>query len=885
MSDVPATSRRAWHACPPEQVVGELETSLEQGLTPVLVRTRLERDGPNEIEAARERSVLQVVGTQFRDVMTLVLVAAAVVSGVVGDLQDAVAILVIVVLNAGIGAAQELRAARAIAALKRMSEPESSVLRDGAWTRSPARGLVLGDVVRLEAGDVAPADLRLVESVDLDVDEAPLTGESVPIHKDAQSALEEDAPVADRVTLAHCGTAVTRGRGTGVVVATGQRTELGRIAQLLEGAGTPRTPLQVRLARFGLHLSIASLAICALVFAAGIARGESAALMFLTAVSLAVAAIPEALPAVVTVALALGARKMAGRNALVRRLPAVETLGSVTVICSDKTGTLTQNRMHVDALWAAGERLDRLPATPAPDTRWDLVTRALALNNDATFDASTKRASGEPTEAALLEAAAATGRDLSALASAAPRIGEVAFEGGRRRMTTLHPDGSGALAFVKGAPETVLERCTGSLDKASWGGRERETVLSQAEELAAEGYRVLAVAAKRFETRPSRWTADELESELSFLALVALIDPPRPEAAQSIRVCQEAGIRPVMITGDHPGTARAIAHRLGIAGEDATVLTGDDLQALAPGQLEQEVDNASVFARVSPEQKIDIVRALQRRGEFVAMTGDGVNDAPALQRAEIGVAMGVTGTEVAREAADMTLLDDNFATIVSAVREGRRVFDNIRKFVRYTMTSNSGEVWTLFLAPLLGLPVPLLPIQILWINLVTDGLPGLALSVESEEEGLMRRPPRPPRESLFARGLWQHVLLIGLLIAGLSIGAQAWAYGRGSESWQSMVFTVLTLSQLVHALAIRSESQSLFRRGLASNPWLAGAVLITVGLQLAVVYVPFLQPVFHTTALSSLELGVCFGLALVVLVAVEIEKLLVRRVALYGTAG
>jgi Ca2+-transporting ATPase len=501
----------------------------------------------------------------------------------------------------------------------------------------------------------------------------------------------------------------------------------------------------------------------------------------------------------------------------------------------------------------------------------------MAQNNDARVDASTKRAVGDPTETALLECAAAGGYDVARLEARTPRVGEVAFQGERRRMTTLHASGEGGLVFVKGAPETVLSRCSGALQGQEGVPLDAATVLARAEELAAEGNRVLAFAHRRLDAVPTRWSAAEIEQDLTFLGLVALLDPPREEAPAAIAECLSAGIRPIMITGDHPGTARAIAARIGIGSDRPGVLTGRDLERMNPADLERRVAEVDVYARVSPEQKIDIVRALQTRGEFVAMTGDGVNDAPALKRAEIGVAMGRSGTEVAREAADMTLLDDDFATIVAAIREGRRVFDNIRKFVKYTMTSNAGEIGTLFLAPFLGLPLPLLPIHILWINLVTDGLPGLALSSEPEEGGLMRRPPRPPNESLFAHGLGRHIVWVGLLIAGLSIGAQAWSYHAGSRTWQSVVFTTLTLCQLVHALAIRSERTSLFALGLRSNLPLLGAVLSTVALQLAVLYLPWLQAVFHTTALPPAELAVCFLLPLVVLAAVEVEKLLARR--------
>lgn len=863
------------HARPPEDALERLGADPSSGLAELEARARLERDGPNQIERARRRGLLRVLAAQFRDFMIGVLLVAAVVSGALGDERDAIAIVAIVVLNAVVGATQEVRAERAVEALRELAEASARVLRGGSWGEVPAAALVLGDIVALEAGDVVPADLRLVDAADLHVDESPLTGESVPVEKDACVLVEPDAALGDRAGSAHRGTRVTSGRGTGVVVATGMSTQIGRVAELLESTEATRTPLQRRLARFGLQLTIAVLALCALVFTAGIARGEPPVLMFLTAVSLAVAAIPEALPAVVTLSLALGARRMTDRNALVRHLPAVETLGSVTVICSDKTGTLTRNRMHVERLWTDGEERSELPRAAAEDGVWAHLGRALGLNNDAELAAHGGEAHGDPTELALLEAASSAGRDPVALRRAHPRLGEVAFDGERRRMTTLHPDGEGAIAYVKGAPEVVVPLCTGALRDRAVVGLDPERVLARAEELADAGHRVLAFAHRRLTTVPEPACGGALESDLVLLGLVALLDPPREAAAEAIATCRRAGIRPVMITGDHPGTARAIARRIGIEADE--VITGPELDRLDPAERIERVGRTAVFARVSPEQKIAIVRALQERGELVAMTGDGVNDAPALERAEIGVAMGRSGTEVAREAADMTLLDDDFATIVAAVREGRRVFDNLRKFVKYTMTSNSGEIWTLSLAPLFGLPLPLLPVQILWINLVTDGLPGLALSAEPSEPGSMDRPPRPPEESLFAHGTWQHALWVGLLIAGLSIGAQAWAHGAGSERWQTVVFTVLTFGQLAHALGIRSEREPLLRRGARRGLALPGAVLLTLAMHLAIVYVPALQPVFHTSALGVVELLVCCALPLVVLAAVELEKLVLRR--------
>jgi Ca2+-transporting ATPase len=757
-----------------------------------------------------------------------------------------------------------------------MAAPMALCIRAAAPVQVRSGDLVPGDVVLLQAGNVVPADLRLVEVADLEVDEAALTGESAAVLKTTAPLREESVPLGDYTNLAFKGTQVNRGRGVGLVIATGMATELGRIAALLHTTEEGKTPLQRRLAAFGKRLALAVLAICAVVFAVGLLRGEPLVLMFLTAISLAVAAIPEALPAVVSITLALGARRMTRHRALVRNLPAVETLGSVTFICSDKTGTLTQNQMHVDRLFAGERELDSLPSGGGELER--RLAQAMALSNDA--ELRDGEIAGEPTEVALCQAARIAGYDKKRLAHSLPRIAELAFDSDRKRMTTLHREGDAVIGFTKGAPELVLPLCERALGTAGEQSVDAAAMLQRAEALAARGYRVLVLAMRHFATPPEQVTVGEIERHLTFLALVALIDPPRDEVPAAVAECRRAGITPVMITGDHPATAETIAHRLGFdpRGE---VLDGVALAQLDDDQLLDKVRRVSVYARVSPEQKIRIVAALQRAGQFCAMTGDGVNDAPALKRADIGIAMGQKGTDVAREAADLVLLDDNFATIVTAVREGRRIFDNIRKFIKYTMTSNAGEIWTLFLAPFLGLPVPLLPIHILWINLVTDGLPGLALAAERTEPGTMQRPPRAPDESVFAHGMWQHIVWVGLLIGGVSLLAQAWAFERAPDQWQTMVFTVLTFAQLAHVLVIRSERAPLFGPGFFKNRALLASLLLTVALQLALIYVPLLNEVFKTAALGGRELALCFALPLVVLLAVETEKLLVRRGLLY----
>jgi Ca2+-transporting ATPase len=871
-------SQADWYSIAADEVLRQLEATAE-GLTSPEAQRRLSEHGPNAIPETRHRTLAAMLLAQFTDSMILVLLAAALISGFIGEPLDTIAILVIVLLNAIIGTVQEFRAERAVAALREIAAPEANVLRDGKAVSVPATEVVPGDVVLLEAGNVVPADLRLLEVEELQADESALTGESTTVDKQTGQLNETDVPLGDRFNLAFKSSLITRGRAVGVAIATGLETEIGRIAELLRGEAGVKTPLQVRLARFGRYLALAVMAICAVVFVSGLLQGHPVLLMFLTAVSLAVAAIPEALPAVVTVSLALGARKLIRDNALVRNLPAVETLGSVTYICADKTGTLTRNRMTVERVVAAGERRESLPETDA-GTPWSELGRALALSNDVAEKDG--QPAGDPTELALFEAARGAGFDKVALEETLPRLAAIPFDSERKQMTTLHRSDKGVVAYSKGAPEQLLRQCRDALGDAGVIPFDHDEVLGDAGQLAGEGYRVLALATREFAGEPDNLEPATVERELTFLGLVALIDPPRPEAYQAVKDCLTAGITPVMITGDHPGTARAIARRLGIMDDDDTVLTGSELAKLSDAAFARIVESVRVYARVSPEQKLRIVKALQRKGEFVAMTGDGVNDAPALKRAGIGVAMGKKGTDVAREAADMVLLDDDFATIVRAVRDGRRIFDNIRKFIKDTMSSNSGEIWTLFLAPFLGLPIPLLPIHILWINLVTDGLPGLAFTAEPTEPGTMHRPPRPPDESIFAHGMWQHILWVGLFVGGISIASLAWAISRDVTYWQTVVFTVLTVSQLFHSLAVRSETASLWTIGLFSNLPMLGAVLLTLLLQMAVIYVPALNPVFHTQPLPLFDLAVCLALSSLVLFVVEIEKWLMRRKLIYG---
>jgi Ca2+-transporting ATPase len=871
-----------------DTAVREYRTDVRAGLTADEVTARRLRFGPNELAGRDNVGAWRLFGAQFANTMILVLAAAAVITAFVGDLKDTVVIGAIIVVNAVVGFVQEYRAEQAVAALRRLAAEGATVVRDGALERVAATALVPGDVVVLAAGDVVPADLRLVDVQALRVDEATLTGESEQVVK-APDALAAGAPalVGERYNMAFKGTAVTYGRGTGIVVATGMATELGRIALLLQAHGQPLTPLQRRLAGLGRWLAGAAIVVCMVVFATGVARGEPVDEMFLTAVSLAVAAIPEGLPAVVTVALALGARRMADRRAVVRRLPAVETLGSVTVICSDKTGTLTENRMVVERVWTpAGEYTvtgdgyapsgQFIGGDFATDERLAALVRIAAACNDAVLrppEQSGGRWSvqGDPTEGALLALAGKAGVDRATVERALPRCGEVAFDGARRRMTTIHTEGDGLWIATKGAVE-ALGPLLGGTDPAAVAA-----AIEVAERWADDGLRVMALADRHIGRSTGGGDGDvDLEAELRLAGVVAITDPPRREVRQAIADCLAAGVAPVMITGDHVRTAAAIARRLGMPSGPESTLTGAELDALDDDDFAERVAGVSIYARTTPEQKLRIVEAWKRRGAVVAMTGDGVNDAPALRRADIGVAMGVSGSDVSKEAADIVLADDNFATVVHAVEEGRRIYDNIRRFVRYLLTTNSGEVWVMFLGPLLGLPVPLLPVQILWINLVTDGLPAIALGLERAESDTMRRPPRRPSESIFAGGLWQHALWVGLLMAAVVLPIQAAARAAGWH-WSTMVFCTLAFLQLGHALAVRSERRSFFSLGARSNPWLLMAVVGTLAVQLSFVYVPALHGVFGTAALGPMELAVVAVASCTVFGAVEIEKWLRRR--------
>lgn len=889
---------KPWFYLETDEVLKALEATRE-GLSVSEAERRLKRDGPNILVEEDRSRIGPILLRQFTDVMILILFAAAAIAGWMGDFTDAVMILIIVGLNASLGFTQEYRAERALGALRKLEQLLVVVRRGGAFLEVPSQSLVPGDLMALNEGQRIPADGRLIETVQLRMNESHLTGESAAIAKHSRALHKKDLPVGDRLNMVFMGTAVLAGHAWAVVTETGMKTELGKIARLLQTVEDRKTPLQLRLAYLGKWLAAAAVAMTGLIFIAGLWRGEPIETMLLTAISLAVAVIPEGLPAVVTIVLALGAQAMVRRSALIRKLPAVETLGSVTTICSDKTGTLTQNVMSVEMVFFEGrlvnitgdgyapegnflEKGERLDPKGEPALLQLLRAGALCTNARLQEGETHWTVLGDPTEGALLSAAAKADLLKDRVEADYARVAEIPFDSNRKLMTTIHRDPSGRIwAFSKGSIEEILRRSV-SLDEKGTiiplSRHRHDEIMRMNRELAADGVRVLACAMRGLDTVPSEENLNDAENELAFLGLFGMMDPPRPEVLTAVADCRGAGIRPVMITGDHRVTAEAIATRLGIKGPKDRVLSGEDLEPLSAEELEPLIPSVSVYARVSPEQKVKIVRAFKRRGEIVAMTGDGVNDAPALRMADIGVAMGKGGTDVAREAADMVLLDDNFATIVSAVREGRVIYDNIRKFTRYMLSTNFGEIMTMFFAILFGLPLPLLPIQILWINLVTDGLPALALGVEPSERDVMRRPSRRPDESLFAGGLGAHIIWVGLLMGLGTIAVFAWLHQNGDlVHARTVAFFTLTMFQMFHVMAIRSERDYLWRIGMFSNPQMAGAVALTVALQFIITYSPVLQPIFHTAALTVGELALCIAVALTVYLAVEGEKWIRHR--------
>lgn len=857
-----------WYKLSTDEVLQSL-ASCRDGLTAAEAAERLARYGTNELTEKKRRTSLVMFLGQFNDFLIIVLLAAAVMAGLAGSPKDAIVILTVVVLNAVIGFIQEHKAEKAMAALKQMAAPSATVIRGGETTQIGAAFLVPGDIVLLDAGRVVPADLRLLEAAQLQVEEAALTGESVAVEKNTDAILLEGSlPLGDRKNMTYNGTIVVGGRGIGVVVATSMETEIGKIATMLQDEEEVKTPLQKRLAQFAKKLAGVILLISGIVFTMGVLRGEDVVTMFLTGISLAVAAIPEALPAVITITLALGAKKMVRQNALVRKLAAVETLGSVTFICSDKTGTLTLNRMEVEVVYSGGTLV-----SDGEEINCKLLLQAMALSNDAQ-NSSGEKIFGDPTEVALYNFAGKHGFHKKELEQHYPRSGELPFDSERKAMTTFHRASDGQyLSFTKGAVEMLVEKCGMMLTADGQQSFDRAEVLQVASQMAASGLRVLALAMRHWPEQPENLQPAEVESNLILLGLVGIMDPPREEAKEAVAMCRTAGIVPVMITGDHPLTAEVIARRLGIlSDESAAVVTGSELEKMSMAEFADRVEQIRVYARVAPEQKLKIVKALQEKNQFVAMTGDGVNDAPAIKRADIGIAMGITGTDVTKEASAIILLDDNFATIVKAVREGRRIYNNILKFIKYSMTANAGTIVAIFFAPLFGMPLPMLPIQILWLNMLTDSLPGLALAGEPAEKDVMHKPPRNPQEGVFASGRGLYIARFGLFVGCAALFLQAYA-SNGGMAWQTMVFTFLVLNRMGVALAVRSDYFSLWQMGLFSNKAIIAAVALVFILQLAAVYLPFFNYIFNTEPLSLEELGLVLLLSPITLLAVEAEKL------------
>ena len=894
-----------WHRLPVEDVVARLESS-EAGLAESDAARRLMERGANELVDRGSKSPFAILWEQLTAVMVLILVAASALSLALGKVLEASAILAIVLLFALLGFFQEYRAEKAIAALRRLAVPVVRVRRDGAVKEVTARELVTGDIVLLEAGAIVPADLRLIEAASLRIEEAALTGESEPVEKGTGVIGGRETALGDRTNLAYMGTQVAYGRGAGVVTATGMATQLGRIATLLQSVKHEATPLQERLDSIGKLLALAGVVVAVILVGIGLLAGETVSSALLTAVSVAVAVIPEGLPAVVTFTLALGAQRMLRRQALIRKLPAVETLGSVTVICSDKTGTLTQNRMTVTVVDVPGRRIEvgREVSPFEADEQIGLVLLAGALCNDAEVQpgADGERIIGDPTEGALLAAALRFGVDAHAARAGYPRLAELPFDSSRKRMTTVHrPTGTtaglpsipaallaGAPRFgvVKGAVDGLLDVSTSVWREGSvqpLGRAERAAIEDANNRLAGDGIRVLGIA---FRAVDDRTPLEEIESELTFVGLVGMIDPPRPEVKAAVAVCAAAGIRPVMITGDHPLTASAIARELGISTTGA-VVTGIDIGGMDDRALSRAVRTTSVFARVSPEHKLRIVAALQEQGEVVAMTGDGVNDAPALKKAQIGVAMGITGTDVSKEASDMVLRDDNFATIVAAVEEGRVIYDNLRRFVVFAVSGNIGKVIVMLLWPALflaaGMDVgadaaaALLPLQLLWLNLMTDGLLGLSMGAEAAEKDVMRRPPHAPGDGIFSGGLGLRTVAVGGLIGALALTVGFVYFRMDRPEWQTMMFTTLAFLQVFQAIALRSHTESILRISLFGNRVMVAIVALVVALQLAVLYIPPVAGGFlKVEPLGVLDLLIAAGVGSLTLIGIEVEKLIKR---------
>lgn len=932
----PASLQNPWHTLTREQAVETLGVNVDTGLTSDQAAQRLLQYGSNELEEKALTSPWAILWEQITNPLVLLLIFAAVISAFLGKVDSVIAIMAIVIINAVLGVVQEYRAEQAMAALKKMAAPLVRVRRDGRVLDIESRDLVPGDVILLEAGSIIPADSRLWENANLRVQEASLTGESQPVDKRINPIAEANVPLGDRSNMLYMGTSVTYGRGVAVVAQTGMKTELGRIAELIQTVDTEKTPLQRRMDELGSTLLKASLVVMILAFIVGILDGQpiipdstrpDQESVLLNAVAIAVAVVPEGLPAVVTIALALGAQRMLRRRALIRKLPAVETLGSVTTICSDKTGTLTENLMTVTVIDVAGRTSNMVEVASQGINRLieqsemehgvlsheqAILLAAGVLSNDAILQTQQDTPGqfssiGDPTEGALVIAAANFGLLKPQVDRILPRVAEVPFDSERKRMTTIHRldhtlqleqvekylvelfelTKESYVAFTKGAVDSLLYVATHvriNDEILEFTPELRQRIVDSNNKLAEAGLRVLGLAYRSLDTLPEVVDEKEIERDLILVGMVGIIDPPRKEVRDAVAVCKTAGIRPVMITGDHPLTAYAIARELGIIDDDGRVLTGHDLSQMTEEQLLAQVEQVAVYARVSPENKLNIVAALQKRGHITAMTGDGVNDAPALRRSNIGVAMGITGTAVSKEASDMVILDDNFATIVHAVEEGRTIYENVRRFVKYLLASNTGELFVLLATQLIpGMHIPLTTLQILWMNLITDGVPALALGVEGSEKGGMNRPPVNPKESLFSRGLGRHIILVGLLLGLTGLGLAYWAYSNnvlaanGEPAWNTMVFMFLTIAQMGHAYGLRSHRETVFGMNPWSNKLLIIAIVVTLVTQMMAVYLPFFNNIFNTNPLTAGQLAICLILSTVVFWGVELEKYFIRR--------
>ncbi|KIY21628.1 calcium-translocating P-type ATPase, SERCA-type [Mesobacillus subterraneus] len=873
-----------FHEMNVQEIANALRTNFTEGLDEKEVKRRINQHGYNALAEGEKQSALLLFFSQFKDFMVLVLLAATLISGLLGEMIDAIAIIAIVLVNGILGFFQERKAEKSLDALKELSAPQVNVLRDGEWVKIPSKEIVPGDVLKFSSGDRIGADIRLIEAWSLEIEESALTGESLPVQKNTQPLKIPNLGLGDMENMAFMGTMVTRGSGMGVVIATGMKTAMGQIADLLQTAEVQETPLQRRLEQLGKILIIAALFLTLLVVGIGVLQGQDLYTMFLSGVSLAVAAIPEGLPAIVTVALSLGVQRMIKKNAIVRKLPAVETLGCASVICSDKTGTMTQNKMTVTHLWSGNKtwRVDGVGYSPtgsffdkdiiihpkSEKSLQQLLTFGMLCNHAEMIEKEGEYSiDGDPTEGALLVAAMKAGFRKNVLLEQFEIVNEFPFDSKRKMMSMIVKDKVGRkFAVVKGAPDVLI----GLSKSILWNEKQQRltkeltaNVQEAIDELAGNALRTIAIAFKPIPQGTMILSEEEAEQDLIFIGLQGMIDPPRPEVKTAVKECRDAGIKTIMITGDHVITAKAIAKQLGILTKGSKVIEGNTLATMSVSELEDCVDDVSVFARVSPEHKMKIVNALQNRGHIVAMTGDGVNDAPAIKAADIGVAMGITGTDVAKEASSLVLLDDNFATIKAAIKEGRNIYENIRKFIRYLLASNVGEILVMLFAMILGLPLPLVPIQILWVNLVTDGLPAMALGLDNAEDDVMKRGPRHPKESVFSRGLGWKVVSRGFLIGLMTLIAFIVIYRRNPEDLmyaQTIAFATLVVAQLIHVFDCRSE-KSIFARNPFGNKYLVWAVLSSLMMVLVVIYSPALQPIFHTVPILLTDWLLILGLS------------------------